>query len=56
MAAWLRVLALPSRGPVMTTESVELSSIVAKLGSRGMEYLVTQVTGSAKRHPEVLYL
>ena len=48
------VRAKPHKGYV--TEGTELSSIVPKLGSRGMENLVTKVTDSAKMHPEVLNL
>ena len=41
-------------------ESAELNGIVPKCGSRGIENLITQVTGYPKKHPggtpEVLHL
>ena len=42
------VRAKPHKGYV--TERAELSGIVPKLGSRGMENMVSWVIGSAKRH------
>ena len=46
----LSVRSKPHKGYV-TERVLELSGIVPKLGSRGIENLFTEVTASAKRHP-----